>query len=697
MGDPPKRKPGTALCVGCGSRIHDQFLLRVSPDLEWHAACLKCAECSQYLDETCTCFVRDGKTYCKRDYARLFGIKCAKCQVGFSSSDLVMRARDRVYHVECFRCSVCSRQLLPGDEFSLREHELLCRADHGLLLERAAAGSPHSPGPLPGARGLHLPGKPGARAGRAGPGGARRSPRWTWASGGRGGQRALGDSCPDTEGLGRPLRPLREPLVLVREPLRRPEASRSRNTARGPLGPLRDAWEWECGHQGVRAGGPGWAAPAGPAAPLGAARSLLCLPPPGKETEPGRGALCAYLSRPRGAVGAGPVWRGQPGRLGACWGHPISAPFCSARWAAQAASRVERTRSRAGMSAAGPGAWALGGGRWGRSPRRPGRSAVSRAGGRAAAGPSERETGPQSPRPPPPPALRCRARSPCSLSLPRPTGPEQPSLGSVRAGGAGGRVQGSQSPGGRGGQGGRCRAPWGRGAAAGRAGAGGRTRSRAWAPSPRPPPPGAHRARGRPAALAAPARAQAGGEDDPRADGAQREAAAHPADLLRRQPAARRAHEGAAGGDDGPEPAGHPRLVPEQAVQGQEEVHPHEAAAAAAAQRQDEPPGIDGDAPGGGQPHPPRERRAGQRRGGADLPAPVESPQRVRPAERPGPTRLPAAGLLLRVWLAGQLLGQRRDLPVLAAARHPQQHGAESRGDVRGPSSPARGPRMLPA
>ncbi|XP_005347449.1 insulin gene enhancer protein ISL-2 [Chionomys nivalis] len=157
MGDHSKKKPGTAMCVGCGSQIHDQFILRVSPDLEWHAACLKCAECSQYLDETCTCFVRDGKTYCKRDYVRLFGIKCAQCQVGFSSSDLVMRARDSVYHIECFRCSVCSRQLLPGDEFSLREHELLCRADHGLLLERAAAGSPRSPGPLPGARGLHLP------------------------------------------------------------------------------------------------------------------------------------------------------------------------------------------------------------------------------------------------------------------------------------------------------------------------------------------------------------------------------------------------------------------------------------------------------------------------------------------------------------------------------------------------------------
>lgn len=57
-------------CVGCGRQIHDQYILRVAPDLEWHAACLKCQECRQFLDERCTCFVRDGKTYCKRDYVR---------------------------------------------------------------------------------------------------------------------------------------------------------------------------------------------------------------------------------------------------------------------------------------------------------------------------------------------------------------------------------------------------------------------------------------------------------------------------------------------------------------------------------------------------------------------------------------------------------------------------------------------------
>ena len=67
---PHVRNPQFSLCVGCGGAIHDQFILRVAPNLEWHAACLKCTECQMFLDETCTCFVRDGKTYCKKDYVR---------------------------------------------------------------------------------------------------------------------------------------------------------------------------------------------------------------------------------------------------------------------------------------------------------------------------------------------------------------------------------------------------------------------------------------------------------------------------------------------------------------------------------------------------------------------------------------------------------------------------------------------------
>lgn len=118
-----------SLCVGCGSEIYDQYILRVSPDLEWHASCLKCYDCQQFLDESCTCFVRDGKTYCKRDYLRLFGAKCAKCSMCFSKTDLVMRARNKIYHVECFRCAVCARQLTRGEEFVIKFDDLFCKVN----------------------------------------------------------------------------------------------------------------------------------------------------------------------------------------------------------------------------------------------------------------------------------------------------------------------------------------------------------------------------------------------------------------------------------------------------------------------------------------------------------------------------------------------------------------------------------------
>ncbi|CAO1375229.1 unnamed protein product [Diamesa hyperborea] len=121
-------------CVGCGNEIQDKFILRVAPDLEWHAACLKCQECNQYLGESCTCFVRDGRTYCKKDYDRLFGAKCNKCGSSFSKSDFVMRAKSKIFHIKCFCCSACDIQLKPGDEFALRDGGVLyCKTDHDLI------------------------------------------------------------------------------------------------------------------------------------------------------------------------------------------------------------------------------------------------------------------------------------------------------------------------------------------------------------------------------------------------------------------------------------------------------------------------------------------------------------------------------------------------------------------------------------
>jgi len=60
----------TAVCAGCRRPIRDQYVLRVDPGLDWHASCLRCVECRRSLDESCTCFVRDGRAYCKLDYGR---------------------------------------------------------------------------------------------------------------------------------------------------------------------------------------------------------------------------------------------------------------------------------------------------------------------------------------------------------------------------------------------------------------------------------------------------------------------------------------------------------------------------------------------------------------------------------------------------------------------------------------------------
>ncbi|KAA0703756.1 Insulin gene enhancer protein ISL-1 [Triplophysa tibetana] len=128
MEDVQKRNKVTSFCVGCGHQILDRFILRVSPDLEWHAECLRCAECHQYLDDSCTCFIRDGKTFCK-EHSRVL-----------NRNEYVIRTRVDIYHTECFRCESCDRQLLPGDEYVLWEGRPLCM-DHHKFFKRLSTSN----------------------------------------------------------------------------------------------------------------------------------------------------------------------------------------------------------------------------------------------------------------------------------------------------------------------------------------------------------------------------------------------------------------------------------------------------------------------------------------------------------------------------------------------------------------------------
>ncbi|XP_013382228.1 LIM/homeobox protein Lhx3 [Lingula anatina] len=115
-------------CAGCSDPILDRFILKVL-ERSWHAKCLKCADCKTQLNDKC--FSKGDKVYCKDDFFRRFGTKCAACDKGIPPTQVVRRAQDYVYHLECFSCLICNQQLNTGDEFYLLDdRKLVCKADY---------------------------------------------------------------------------------------------------------------------------------------------------------------------------------------------------------------------------------------------------------------------------------------------------------------------------------------------------------------------------------------------------------------------------------------------------------------------------------------------------------------------------------------------------------------------------------------
>ena len=63
---------------------------------------------------------------------RLFGTKgfCTVCCKTIPAFEMVMRARENVYHLECFSCQRCHQRFCVGDKFYLINNRILCVDDY---------------------------------------------------------------------------------------------------------------------------------------------------------------------------------------------------------------------------------------------------------------------------------------------------------------------------------------------------------------------------------------------------------------------------------------------------------------------------------------------------------------------------------------------------------------------------------------
>ncbi|KAJ3604502.1 hypothetical protein NHX12_029242 [Muraenolepis orangiensis] len=119
---PLSRPSGKNQCASCGMDIHDRYLL-------------KCSVCRASLRQQSSCYIKNKEIFCKLDYFSRFGTKCAQCGRQVFASDWVRRARGSVYHLACFACFSCKRQLSTGEEFGLVEGRVLCRSHYDIMLE----------------------------------------------------------------------------------------------------------------------------------------------------------------------------------------------------------------------------------------------------------------------------------------------------------------------------------------------------------------------------------------------------------------------------------------------------------------------------------------------------------------------------------------------------------------------------------
>ncbi|XP_048365685.1 actin-binding LIM protein 2 isoform X6 [Sphaerodactylus townsendi] len=118
-----EKSPGSAiLCNNCGKACKGE-VLRVQKKY-FHIKCFVCKACGRDLAEG-GFFVRQGDYICTLDYQRLYGTRCFSCDQFIEGE--VVSALGKTYHPHCFVCVVCRQRFPPGDRVTFNGRDCVCQ------------------------------------------------------------------------------------------------------------------------------------------------------------------------------------------------------------------------------------------------------------------------------------------------------------------------------------------------------------------------------------------------------------------------------------------------------------------------------------------------------------------------------------------------------------------------------------------
>uniref|UniRef100_A0A1I7URN9 LIM/homeobox protein Lhx9 n=1 Tax=Caenorhabditis tropicalis TaxID=1561998 RepID=A0A1I7URN9_9PELO len=120
-------------CALCNFSIFDKEISVVDGKL-YHHSCIRCAMCDNSFDFDEKVYVRDGLLLCRSDHAKRYQKFCRKCELPLNREDMVMKAKEMIYHHDCFLCFICGTKLNPGDYYTMSPlGHLYCHAHYNVV------------------------------------------------------------------------------------------------------------------------------------------------------------------------------------------------------------------------------------------------------------------------------------------------------------------------------------------------------------------------------------------------------------------------------------------------------------------------------------------------------------------------------------------------------------------------------------